>query len=113
MDENQIGPNMNTTPVQTYVRDGPYPSGKAVPCNWKVPGSNPSGVNLQVYRQDQGHHGNFFFCFFCFDFVLFVGDPRKCRISALLWASQKARFRHPILILSPLSLGIPENAGVM
>ena len=30
-----------------------------------------------------------------------------------LWASQKAGFRHPILILSPLSLGIPENAGVM
>ena len=29
---NQIGPNMNTTPVQRYVRDGPYPGGKAVPC---------------------------------------------------------------------------------
>ena len=27
MDENQIGPNMNTTPVQKCVRDGPYPSG--------------------------------------------------------------------------------------
>ena len=25
MDENQIGPNINTTPVQRYVRDGPYP----------------------------------------------------------------------------------------
>ena len=102
MNENQIGPNMNTTPVQRYVRDGPYPSGKAMPCNWKVLASNPSGVNLQDYRQDQGHHGNFLFAFFCFDFVLFVGDPRACRISAHLWASQKAGFRHPILILSPL-----------
>ena len=27
MAENQVGPNMNTTPVQKYVRDGPYPSG--------------------------------------------------------------------------------------
>ena len=76
--------------------------------------------------------GKFFFAFFCFDFILFVWDPRECRISAHLWAFQKAGFRHPILILSPLvmyhyrplvgptysdfvclSLGIPENAGVM
>ena len=28
-----------------------------------------------------------------------------CSISAHLWASQKAGFRHPIVILSPLSLG--------
>ena len=106
MDENQIGPNMDTTPVQRYVRDGRYPSGKAVPCNWKVLGSNPSGVNLQDYRQDEGHHGNFFswffFGFFCSYFVLFVGYPRECKICAHLWAPQKAGFRHPILILSPL-----------
>ena len=76
MDENQIGPNMHTTPVQRYVRDGPYPSGKAVPCNLKVLGSNPSGVNLQDHRQDQGYHGKFFFLlFFCFDFILFAWDP--------------------------------------
>ena len=25
MDENQFGPNINTTLVQKYVRDGPYP----------------------------------------------------------------------------------------
>ena len=24
MDANQFGPNINTTPVQRYVRDGPY-----------------------------------------------------------------------------------------
>ena len=47
--------------------------------------------------------GKLFFCFFfCFDFILFVWDPRECTISAHLWASQKAGFRHPILILSPL-----------
>ena len=49
MDENQIGPNMHTTPMQRYVRDGPYPSGKSVPCNLKVLGSNPSGV--EVHRE--------------------------------------------------------------
>ena len=27
IDENQIGPNLNTTPVHRFVRDGPYPSG--------------------------------------------------------------------------------------
>ena len=63
MDENQLGPNMDTTPVQRYVRER-YPSGKAVPCNWKVLVSNPSGVNLQDYRRDQGHHGNFLFLVF-------------------------------------------------
>ena len=31
MDENQFGPNINTTPVQRYVRDGPTLVGKAVP----------------------------------------------------------------------------------
>ena len=50
MDENSIGPNMNTTPVQRYVRYGPYASGKAVPLQLEVLGSNPSGVNLQGYR---------------------------------------------------------------
>ena len=103
MDENQIGPNIHTTPVQRYVRDGPYPSGKAVPCNSKVLGSNPSGANLQDHRQVQGYRGKvFFWLFLFFDFILFVWDPRECAISAHLWASQKARFRHPILILSPL-----------
>ena len=90
MDENQLGPHVHTTPVQRYVRDGPCPSGKAVPCNSKVLGSNPSGVNLQDHRQDQGHHGNGFFCFF-FAFILFVWDPPECTISAHLWASQKGR----------------------
>ena len=80
MDENQIGPNIHTTPVQRYVRDGPYPSGKAVPCNLKVPGSNPSGVSLQDHRQDQGYHGKVFFCFF-FVLTLFslLGTPENAR----------------------------------
>ena len=87
MDENQIGPNMDTTPVQRYVRDGGYPSGKAVPCNWKVLGSNPSGVNLQDYRQDQGHHGNFFLVFFGFFWFFFV-----LTLSSLLGIPENARF---------------------
>ena len=41
MDENQIGPNMNTTPVHRCVRDDPYPSGKAVPLQLKGPGFKP------------------------------------------------------------------------
>ena len=105
MDENQIGPNMDTTLVQSYVRDGRYPSGKAVPCTWKVLGSNPNGVNLQDYRQDEGHHGNFFSWFF-FGFFLFLlcplcwGSPRMQDLCPLV-GPQKVGFRHPILILSP------------
>ena len=72
------------TPVQRYVRDGRYPSGKAVPCNWKSLGSNPSGVNLQDYRQDQGHHGDFFFGFFLGVFFL--------TLSSLLGIPENARF---------------------
>ena len=81
MDENQIGPNMNTTRVQRYVTDGPYPSGKAVPCNLKVLGSNPSGVNLQDHRQDEGHHGKIFLLLF---FVL--------TLSSLVGISENAGF---------------------
>ena len=65
MDENQIGPNMNTTPVQRYVRDGPYPSGKAVPCNLKVLGD-------VAFPPTCGPH------LFSFCPPLF-GDPRECR----------------------------------
>ena len=50
MDENRIGQNMNTTPVQRHVRSGPYPSGKAVPLQLEGLGSNPSGSNLQGCR---------------------------------------------------------------
>ena len=66
MDENQIGPNMNTTPVQRYGRDGPYPSGKAVPCNWKVLGSTPGGSICRTIGRMRGTMGNFFFAFFLF-----------------------------------------------
>ena len=41
MDENQIGPNMNTTPAQRYVRDGPHHSGKTVPLQLEGPGFKP------------------------------------------------------------------------
>ena len=105
MDQNQIGPNMDTTRVQRYVRDGRYPRGKTVPYNRKVLASNPTGVNLQDYRQDEGHHGNFFWFFWFFLFLTFsslFGIPENARFSAHLWASQKAGFRHPILILSLL-----------
>ena len=86
MDENQIGPNMNTTPVQRYIRVGPYPSGKAVPRQM-----NGSGFNHQWGQSTGPQEGSrtlweiFCFCFFCFLCALF---------------------------LSPL-LGIHENAGVM
>ena len=80
MDENQIGPNMHTTPMQRYVRDGPYPSGKAVPCNLKVLGSNPSGVNLQYHRQDQGYHGKvIFLLFFVLTLSSLFGTPENAR----------------------------------
>ena len=52
--------------VSTYLTT--YPSTKAVSCNWKVLGSNPSGVTLQDHGQVQGCRGRFFFAFFCFDF---------------------------------------------
>ena len=50
MGENRIGQNMNTTPMQRYVGSGPYPSGKAVPLQLEVLGSNPSGGKLQDCR---------------------------------------------------------------
>ena len=50
VDENQIGPNMTTTPVQRYVRVGPYPSGKAVPLQLEVLDSNPSRGKLLDHR---------------------------------------------------------------
>ena len=76
MDENQIGPNMNTTPVQRYVRDGPYPSGKssasATGRSWV---QTPVG---SVYRTVVGRIRDtmgkflflFFFCFFFFALTL-------------------------------------------
>ena len=83
MDENQIGQNMNTTPVQRYVRSGPYPSGKAVPLQLEILGSNPVGVTCRAGGKIRDTMGQFLFLFFlpffCFDFVPFVGDPRECR----------------------------------
>ena len=71
MDENQIGPNINTTPVQRYVGVGPYPSGKAVPLQMNVLGSNSNGGNLPDHREGQEHHGKFFVFVFVFVFFLF------------------------------------------
>ena len=78
MDENQIGPNMHTTPVQRYVRDGPYPSGKAVPCNLKVLGSNPAASICRTIGRTRDTMGKFFFCFF-FVLALFslLGTPEN------------------------------------
>ena len=70
MDEDQIGPNMNTTPVQRYVRDGPYPSGKAMPCNLKVLGSNPVGSICRTMGGLRGTMGKKILLFFC------LGSPR-------------------------------------
>ena len=121
MDENQIGRNINTTPVQRCVRDGPPHTlvGKAMPLQLNGPGFKPSGGSRHDYRQDQGRHGIFlvfaFFVFFFFDFVPFVGDPRESRGDVAFpptCGPQKSGLWQPILILSPL-LGTPENAGVM
>ena len=83
MGENQIGQNMNTTPVQRYVRSGPYPSGKAVPLRLEVLGSNPVGANWRAVGRIRDTMGQFLFLFFLLFFAL---------------------------TLSPL-LGIPENGG--
>ena len=56
---------------------GPTLMVKQCLCNWKVLGSNPSGVKLQDYRQDQGHHGKFFFGFFCFGFEVITAMRRS------------------------------------
>ena len=66
MDENQIGPNMNTTPVQKYVRGGPYPSGKAVPLQMGGPRFKPQWD--QSTKLQEWSHGKFF----VFVFVFFV-----------------------------------------
>ena len=89
VDENQIGPNMHTTPVQRYVRDGPYPSGKAVPCNLKVVVSNPSGVNLQ-YVAGPRIPWEIFFCFF-FVLTLFslLGTPENARFLPTCWPPRR------------------------
>ena len=81
MDENQIGPNMHTTPMQRYVRDGPYPSGKAVPCNLKVLGSNPVASICSTIGRTRDTMGKLFFCFF---FVL--------TLSSLFGTPENARF---------------------
>ena len=39
-------------------------------CNWKVLGSNPSGVGLQDCKRDQGHHGKILFLFLLLFFLL-------------------------------------------
>ena len=91
MDENQIGPNIHTTPVQGYVRDGPYPSGKAVPCNLKFLGSNPVVSICRTIGRSRDTMGKSFF-------VL--------TLSSLFGTPENARFLPtcgpPILILSPL-----------
>ena len=54
MDENHIGPNINTIPVRTSVRDGLETAcillGKQCPCSRKVFGSIPRAGNLCAYK---------------------------------------------------------------
>ena len=69
MDENQIGPNINTTTVRRFVGDGPYPSG-AVPLQVKGHGFNPqcgqsAGPEAGLETQEQRN-----LMFFSFFFVL-------------------------------------------
>ena len=67
MDENQIGPNINTTPMSEVCQTWPIPQWvKQGPYNRMVVGSNPSGGSLPDYRQDQGHHGKYFLFVFLF-----------------------------------------------
>ena len=80
MDENQIGPNTNTTPVQKCVRDSPYPGGYS-----SASVIEQSWVQIKC-RQDQGHHGKFFvFLFFCFFSALILspllGIPKKAGLT--------------------------------
>ena len=85
MDENQIGPNINTTPMQGCIRVGPYPSGKAVPLQMNGPGFKTQWG--QSTRPQEGSRTPWEIFCFCF-FLLFSA-----------------------LFLSPL-LGIPEKAGL-
>ena len=66
MDENQIGPNMNTTPVQRYVRVGPYPRGKAVPLQLNGPGFKPQWGQTTGPQEASRTPWEFFFVFFVF-----------------------------------------------
>ena len=79
MDENRIGPNMNTTPAQRYVKVRPYPSAKAVPLQLDVLDSNPSGAICKTIGNTRDTMGKTFLVSFCFDFLPCVGDPRECR----------------------------------
>ena len=73
MDENQIGPNINTTPVRRYVRDGPYPSGKAVPPQLGDPRLKPQGgqsATLQAGPRARDTMGKLLFLFLLLFFLL-------------------------------------------
>ena len=87
MDENHIGPNINTILVQTPVRDGPYPVILIKPCFCH------GKVQVQFVGQ-----------------AIFVLIDRICDTMGIFYFWFLLVFC--ALILSPL-LGNPENAGVM
>ena len=64
---NQIGPNMNTTPAQRYVRVGPYPSGcssaSATVRSWI---HTPVWAVYMILGGIRDTMGNFLFLFFLF-----------------------------------------------
>ena len=67
MDEHQIGPNINTTPVQRYIRVGTYPSGKAVPLQMNGPGfKSQREYSTAPLEGSSTPWGIFCFCFFLF-----------------------------------------------
>ena len=65
MDENQFGPDINTTPLQRYIRDGPYPSGlssaSATARSWV---QSPVGAICRTPYRVRDKMENFFFLFF-------------------------------------------------
>ena len=92
-DENQIGPNINATPVQRYGSDGPYPSGKTVSLQLWHPGFKPHCRRFAGMQAGPGTSWEnfsfclFFFFFFCFDCVPIVLMPylsgHVCAMQAL------------------------------
>ena len=65
MDENQIEPDMNTTPLQMYVRDGHTLVGKPVPLQLEGRGFKPQwGQSAGLWAGSGTRWENFCFCFF-------------------------------------------------
>ena len=66
MDEKQLGPIINTTPVQRFFTDGTFPSGyssaSATERSWV---QTPVGAICRTVGSIRATIKNSFFCFFC------------------------------------------------